>query len=203
VVEHVEPPAPAAATVPPAAAPTPPAAAAPPVEVETRRRVRDRADDYARTGRAGRITSSSFAIAWSLAFLIFFHYFNKYVAYYRYDSPDWLRYTVLTDDFNAWLPIVTTTLILSIIGHIMLIAVDRYFLRETTLLILNLFGVATVVTLLIIFPFDFSVVPDSTITEVLPIIVTIVLIGIAIGLGIATLVSFIKLIVNAARGTVY
>lgn len=180
----------------------PPAQPLPQAEVGLGKRVRGRAEDSARTGRAGRIASSSIAIAWSLVFIVFFNFFSKYIAYYNYESPRWVRYQVLiTEDFDAWLPIVTTILVLSIVGHIVLIIYDRYFFRETTLLILNLFGVAAVVSLISIFPFDFSVIPDNTISEIIPIITTIILIGIAVGLGIATLVGFIKLLVNAARGT--
>ena len=68
-------------------------------------------------------------------------------------------------------------------------------------MILNLFGIAAVATLLSIFPFDFSTIPNATVAGVLSVIVALALIGIVIGLGIATLVRFIKLIVNAATGT--
>ena len=78
---------------------------------------------------------------------------------------------------------------------------DRYVLRETTIIILNLFGIATVLTLLSIFPFDFSQIPNNTVAQVSPIITTIVLIGITVGLGIGTLVSFIKLLVNVSMRT--
>lgn len=178
--------------------PVPPSTA---VEADATKRARIKAEESVRSARPGRITSSSFAIAWSLIFLIFFNFFNKYIAYYHYESPQWLRYPLLTEDFNSWLPIVTTILIISIIGHSILIAFDRYIFRETTLIILNLFGIAAIVTLISIFPFDFSVIPDDIVSEILPIITLIVLIGISVGLGIATLVSFIKLIANVARGT--
>ena len=53
-----------------------------------------------------------------------------------------------------------------------------------------------------IFPFDFSAIPIADLAGVLPVIVGIVLIGIVVGLGIVTLVSFIKLIINVfMRGT--
>jgi uncharacterized membrane protein len=183
--------------------PSLPAPPSPPLERDSIRRVSGRTEDFIRTTKAGRITSSSFAIAWSFIFLLFFNFFNKYVAYYQYESGKWMGYPILTADFNAWLPIITATLTFSIIGHILAIIIDSYLLRETTLLVLNLFGLAAVVSLLSIFPFDFSVIPNTTIAEVLPIIATIALIGIAIGLGIAALVSFIRLIVSAATGTAH
>jgi uncharacterized membrane protein len=164
------------------------------------------AGDYFRTTRGGRITSSSFAIAWSFALLIFFNFFNQYLAYYHLEKIDsvtrWVRYPVLiTVDFNTWLPFLTTALVLSIIGHIILIIFDKYILRETILIVLNLFGIAVVSALLSIFPFDFSLIPNTTVASVLPVIITVVLICIAVGIGIAALVSFIRLIVNVATRT--
>ena len=157
-------------------------------------------DDYFKNTKVGRITSSSFTITWSVVLLVFFTLFNQYIAYYQLETVDtvssWIRYPILTGDFNAWLPILTVTLSLSILGHIVLIIFDKYLLRETVVIVLSLFGIATVVTLLSIFPFDFSVIPNPNIAEVLSIVITIALIGITIGLGIATLVRFIKLIVN-------
>jgi len=177
--------------------PTPPA----PPEVDSKRRVSDRTGEYFRTTRAGRVTSSSFAIAWSFVFLVFFNFLSKYLAYYQYESSRWVRYPILTADFNAWLPIINAALIFSIVGHILVIIIDRYLLRETTLIILNLFGLAAVVSLLSIFPFDFSAIPNVVIADILPVVATIALIGIIVGLGIATLISFIKLVVSAATGT--
>jgi len=160
------------------------------------------AGDYFRTTRGGRITSSSFAIAWNFALLIFFNFFNQYLAYYHLEKVDsvtrWVRYPILTQDFNAWLVFLTTALVLSIIGHIILIIFDRYILRESVLIVLNLLGIVVVSALLSIFPFDFSRVPDTLVASILPVLVTVVLICIAIGMGIAALVSFIRLIVNVA-----
>ena len=156
--------------------------------------------NYFEKTRGGRITSSSFAIAWNVALLIFFNFFYQYIAYYHLEKIDsitrWVRYPVLTPDFSAWLPFLTTALVLSIIGHIILIIFDKYILREAILIVLNLFGIVVVSALLSIFPFDFSLIPNITVAGVLPVIVTVVLICIAVGMGIAALVSFIRLIIN-------
>jgi len=184
----------------------PPGSSAPPspqAETYPVGRIGDRTEDYFRTTRAGRITSSSFTIAWSIVFLILFNFFKEYIAYYQYESGRWIGYPILTADFNAWLPIVTATLGFSIVGHIVIMLFDKYLLRETTLIVMNLFGIAAVVSLLSIFPFDFSSIPHTAISDVSPVIATIALIGIAVGLGIATLVSFIKLIVSAATKTAH
>ena len=176
----------------------------PPTPTEPGKRAGDKAENYFKSAKSGRITSSSFAIAWSFVFLIFFNYFNEYIAYYDFETAGWVRYPVLTEDFGAWLPILTVALTLSIAGHIILIVFDRYILRETTLIILNLFGIAVVLTLLSIFPFDFSAIPNATIADIAPIIATIVLIGITVGLVIGTLVSFIRFIVTIiTKGSSY
>jgi hypothetical protein len=59
------------------------------------------------------------------------------------------------------------------------------------------------VTLLSIFPFNFDAIPNIDVANILPVITTIALIGIVIGFGIATLVRFIRLAVNAATGTAH
>jgi len=181
--------------------PGPSVSPAPLPEVDSVRRVSGKTEDYFKTTRAGRITSSSLAIAWSIVFILLFNFFNKYIAYYQYESGEWVRYPFLTADFNAWLPIITATLTFSIIGHILVIIIDKYLLRGTTLLVLNLFGLAAIVSLLSIFPFDFHSMPNTAVASILPVLATITLIGITVGLGIATLVSFIRLIVCAATGT--
>ena len=161
----------------------------------------DKVDDYFKNTRNGRITSSSLAIAWSFVLLVFFNFFNEYVAYYQYELSEWVKYPILTEDFNSWLPILTITLTFFIAGHAILIISDKYILRETALIVLNLFGLAVVLTLLSIFPFDFNDIPNTTMADIAPIITTVALIGIAVGLGIGTLVSFIKLIANVVRRT--
>ncbi|UCH52042.1 MAG: hypothetical protein JSV54_04710 [Chloroflexota bacterium] len=106
---------------------------------------------------------------------------------------------MLTNDYFAWLPILVTALLLTIAAYIVLIIYDKYWLRETIQIILNIIGVVVVVNLLRIFPFNFSVIPNNTAASVVPIVVTIVLILIAVGLGVAALVHFIKLMVNLSR----
>lgn len=155
--------------------------------------------------RSGRIVASAFAIAWSIVLLIFFNFFYQYVAYYHSETVDgittWTRYPFFTEDINLWLPILTTTLIITIIGHIVLIILDRYILREMIHIVINAFALWTIVTLLSVFPFDFSVIPSTTAADATYLGVRIFLIFISVGVGIAILVSVIKLIVNVVRGT--
>jgi uncharacterized membrane protein len=183
---------------PEAAAPVPPRTA------DSGERTEDKVHRHFRS-RSGRIVASAFAIAWSIALLIFFNFFNQYVAYYHSETVDgitiWTRYPFFTQHINLWLPILTTTLIISIIGHIILIILDRYTLREIIHIVISAFALWAVTSLLSIFPFDFSVIPDPAAADATYLGVKIVLILVSVGIGIALLVRVIRLIVNVVRGT--
>jgi len=180
------------------------AATTPPPTADSGKGIGDKIDAHFK-GRTGKITASAFAIAWSIVLLIFFNFFNQYVAYYHSETVDsittWTRYPFFTEDINLWLPILTATLIITIIGHIILIILDRYVLREMIHIVINAFSLWTVLTLLSVFPFDFSVIPDPTAAEATYLGVTIFLIFISVGVGIAILVRVIKFIVNVVKRT--
>ena len=179
-------------------------APAPRLAAESAERTAERRHHHVST-RSGRIVASAFAVAWSIVLLIFFNFFNQYVAYYSSETVGgvtiWKRYPFFTGDVNLWLPILTTTLVVSIIGHTILIVRDRYILREVIHIVINAFALWTVATLLSIFPFDFSVIPNPTAVDATYLGVRVLLILISIGIGIAILVGVIKLIVNVVRGT--
>ena len=193
--EHDKPPTPPPAE-PPSETPQPPRA-------EAGKQAGDKAGQFFESTRGGRITASAFAIAWSIILLIFFNFFNHYVAYYHSETADgvttWTRYPFFTEDINLWLPVLTTALILTILGHIILIIFDSYTLREIVLIILDALGLTVVLTLLSVFPFDFSVIPNTTAADVAYSGVKILLILNSIGIGIGILVRLIKLIVHTAR----
>ncbi|MBA7715187.1 hypothetical protein ES703_124228 [subsurface metagenome] len=163
----------------------------------------ERIAHYFKSKRVGRITESSFAIAWSIVLLVFFNFFHQYIAYYSSEKvggvTTWTSQPFFTEDINLWLPILTTTLILTIIGHIILIIFDRYTLREIVFIILNAFGLATVLTLLSVYPFDFSVIPNAAIADATYVGVRVLLIFISIVIGIVIIVSFIKLIIHTVK----
>lgn len=166
---------------------------------------RDRWDrDHWRRGkhsRESRIAGYSFSIAWSLILIIFFNYFNRYIAYYTYSEAagKWNIQPLITGDFKAWLPILTIALTISIIGNIILIINDSFYVRNIALIVMNIFGIASVITLLTLFPFDFSIIPSANWNAILFPIIKIVLILIIIGIAIGSFVRFIKIIVHIAR----
>jgi len=167
------------------------------------RQVLDKADSYFKSKRISRIASSGGAIAWSVVLLVFFNFFSRYLAFYQGETVDggikWNIYPLLTQDFRLVLPILNTVLILSIVGHSIAIAFDRHILREIILIVLNLLGMAAVLTFLRIFPFDFSVIPDTGVATISPTVTIAVLTIIAVVLGIAAFVRLIKLIVNVLK----
>ena len=161
-------------------------------------------EEYFAKNRGGRIAASAFTIAFNIAVLIFFNYFHEYVAYYSSEKVGgtvmWTRTPFFTDDISLWLPILTTALMVSIIGHIIMIIFDRYVLREILQLIIGAFSLASVITLVIVFPFDFYVIPNASIAEGVELGVTLVLISVCVGIGISILVRSIKLLVNLVKG---
>ena len=186
-------------------APPPPP---PPAGIDLDERINKRVDDFfkRRNRREGRITASAFAIAWSIVLLVFFNFFYQYAAYYNADATGgivtWTRSPFFTSDIGLWLPILNTTLAISIIGHIVMIILDRNILRQAIHVIMDGFGLATVITLLVVFPFDFNVIPNSVAAAATNTGVTVVLIFIAVGFGIGLLVRVIRLLVSIVRAVV-
>ncbi len=182
----------------------PPRPSTPPITSQVKSAAH-RLDEYFTNTRAGRITSSSLAIAWSFILLVFFSFFNGYIAYYQPETvggvTTWTRLPLLTHEYYAWLPILITTLLLSIAGHIFLIRHDRYWLRQIILIVLNVLGIVTVATLVSIYPFDFYVIPSSTVVNIVSVSVRITLIAIAVGLSVSSLVMLVRLITNCFKAT--
>jgi uncharacterized membrane protein len=191
-----EPPAPAAA---PAATPAGPPPSAPAAVAAPAPRTAKPRDDYFAPKPGLHIAGSVIGIAWAVALLIFFNFFNDYVAYYpsNHITP---HYSLFNSDISLWLPILNTTLILAIIGHAIIIVYYRPVLRNIIRFILDCFGLAVILTLLAVFPFDFSVIPSQTAQDVTSISVHFGIIAVAIGMGIALIVKFVRLIIGFARG---
>ncbi len=156
-------------------------------------------DRYFEETRGGRITGYAFSIFFSTMFLIFLYYYNNYIAFYSKVGGTWMRYPFLTGDFDRWLPLAMSALIAGIVGYIMLMIYDRYFFRQAVHIVIDIISLASAISLLVIFPFDFSVMPGNDLSGLLNPVVTVVLILIAVGIGIGILVRFIKLIISMVR----
>ena len=150
--------------------------------------------ELSRRSRTGEIGSHIFMIFVTVVQLIFFTSFHKYIAWYT-TEPDGsvTRLSMLTDGYFTWLPIPITASILAITAHIIFIVYDNRRFRMTVEIILYISGIAVTVSLVSIFPFDFSVIPNATAVDVVPIVVTVFFILLAVFYGIVASVQFIRL----------
>lgn len=143
------------------------------------------------------------AIAWFIVLLLFFNFFYQYAAYYTAQTVNgvvtWTRHPFFTGDISRWLPILNVTLVVAIIGHFFLMFVDNFYVRRSIRIVMTALGLATVVALLAVYPFDFTIIPDSTAAAATQIAVTVALILIAVGFGISLIVRVISLLIDAAR----
>jgi hypothetical protein len=171
------------------------------IETAPGSKVSEKTDVISIDNRARRITGYSIAIAWSFILIIFFNFYSRYMAYFQYDelAKNWNIFPFITSSFVAWLPILTISLIVSIIGNIILIINDSFYVSNITNIVMNIFGIASVSTLLWLFPFDFSVFPNLNLSAINVPIIKIILILIIIGLGIGIFVRFIKIVVKVAK----
>jgi hypothetical protein len=190
----------------PEAQETPPAASSessekPIVETiaDTGEKIGQKIEDFFDTKRAGIITGSAFAIAFSIVLIIFFNFFNDYAAYYNADTVNgvvvWSHTSFFTDEISLWLPVLNTALAVSILGHIIIIIFAGDILRRIIRFVIDLFALASVITLVSVYPLDFSVIPDTAIAAGVDVGVIVVLICISVGIGISLLVRFIKTLV--------
>jgi len=169
-------------------------------------KIEKKIDNFFKNKREGRITASAFAIAWSIILLVVFNFFSEYIAYYHGSSAGgvvtWTRDPFFTSDISLWLPILNTALAVAIIGHIIKIIVDKNLLNQAIHIIIDGFGMAAVITLLVVFPFDFSVIPNEAAAAGTDLGVHIVLICISIGYGISIVVRIIKLLISIIKAVV-
>ena len=150
--------------------------------------------------RTGETSSDIFIILVTAAQLIFFTFFHKYIAW-NITEPDGsvTQLSMLTDDYFIWLPIMITASIIVIIANIVMIAYNRYWFRQTAWIIFSIIGIAVTVSLVSIFPFDFSVIPNGTAVDVVPIWVRAFFIFMAVFYGTTALVLLVRLRRHKAR----
>ncbi|MFC1970609.1 hypothetical protein ACFLV0_01540 [Chloroflexota bacterium] len=144
--------------------------------------------------RSGEVSSHIFIILVTLAQLIFFTRFHRYIGWHT-TEPDGsvIRLSMLTDDYFTWIPIMITASIIVIITSIAMIIYDNYQFRKTAEISFNIIGIVVSVSLVSIFPFDFSVIPNTTAVEVIPISVTVFFILLPIFYGVTAYIMFLRL----------
>jgi hypothetical protein len=142
-------------------------------------------------GRCGEIASDMSIILVTVAQLIFFTSFHEYIAW-PITEPDGsiIRLSMLTDGYFTWLPVPITASIVVIVASIIMIVFNRYWFRQGAWVLFCLLGIAVTVSLVTLFPFDFSVIPNATAADVVPIVVRAFFTGMAIFYGVCALLLF-------------
>ena len=151
-------------------------------------------------GRCGEIASDLFIIFVTVAQLIFFVFFYQYIAWYT-TGPDGsaTRLALLTDDYFTWLPFPITASIIVIVASIVMIVYDRYWFRQIAWIGFCIVGITVTLSLLTIFPFDFSVIPNPNTADLVPKLVRGVLVLMAVFYAISIAFLLVKAIRDAPR----
>ena len=111
--------------------------------------------------RSGLIATDIFIIVVTAINLIFLTRYHRYIAW-RHTEPDGsvTRLSLLTQDYFRWVRIPVTASILIIITSIVMIIYDGYWFRQIALTSFSVIGIIVTSSLVSIFPFDFSVIPN-------------------------------------------
>ena len=150
-----------------------------------------------RTGETGNHIAIILVTA---AQLIFFTGFHKYISWPITESDGSVtRLSMLTDDYFTWLPIMITASILVIVASIAMIIYDEYRFGRTLQISFSIIGIVVSVSLVSIFPFDFSVIPNTTAVDVVPIAVTVFFILLPVFYGVTAIFLFVRLRSYTAR----
>ena len=83
--------------------------------------------------------------------------------------------------------------IVVIVASIVMIFYDEYKFTRTIQIGFNIIGIVISVSLISIFPFDFSVIPNTTAVDVVPILVTVFFILLAVFYAITSVFMFIRI----------
>ena len=144
--------------------------------------------------KSGETASNIFMILVTLVQIIFFTSYHEYIAWpITAADGSVTRLSMLTDAYFTWLPIPVVASILAILVHIIIIFYDNDRFRVPAEIILYISGITVTLSLVSIFPFDFSVIPNATVANIVPTVVTVFFILLAIFYGIVTVIWLIKL----------
>jgi hypothetical protein len=129
----------------------------------------------------------------TIAQLIFFAFFHRYISW-PVTQPDGTvtRLSMLTDGYFTWLPFPITASILVVVVTAIMIIVNRYWFRQATWILFCILGIMVTSSLLVIFPFDFSVLPNARAVEVVPTAVRVFFILLAVFYGVTALVMLVQ-----------
>jgi hypothetical protein len=144
-------------------------------------------------GRCGEIASDIMIILVTVAQLIFFVSFHRYIAWPVTGADGSVtRVSLLTDAYSTWLPFPIAASIIVVVATLIMIFYDRDWFRQIGWIAFCLCGITVTTSLLVIWPFDFGVIPDQKAAEILPTALRVLLIFMAVFYGISALVLFLQ-----------
>lgn len=151
-------------------------------------------------GRCSEIASDLAVLLITVVQLIFLTRFYRYIAWYT-TGPDGsaTRLPLLTGDYFTWLPFPIIASIVVIVALVATIIFPRYWLRQVAWIAFCLIGITVTLSLLIIFPFDFSVIPNAAAAEVVPKALKVFSVLWALMYTVAAVVLLVQLRRHAAR----
>jgi hypothetical protein len=151
-------------------------------------------------GRCSEIAGDLSVMFVTVAQLIFFTFFYEYIAWYT-TAPDGsvTRLSMLTDDYFTWLPFPIAASIVVIVAIPVTIIYNRYWFRQAAWILFCILGITVCISLLTIFPFDFSVIPNATAADVMPTVVRVFFVLLALFYGVTALVMFVQLVRHVAK----
>jgi len=147
--------------------------------------------------RAGKIVESVFAIIFGLVMLVIINFYHEYIAYYSKLDGVWIRQPLLTGEWYNWLPIANTVIVLSAIGHVFLIIYGQRFVQESIRAVIDVLTIIAIVSLFIVFPFDFYPLPFSE--ELASFVLQTGMVISMVVLAVMVVVRFIRLIIVMLR----
>ena len=152
------------------------------------------------SSRCSEIASDLFIILVTAANLVFFAFFHDYIAWYS-RGPDgtFTRLSLLTDDYFTWLPFPVTASIIVIVASVVMIFYHRYWFRQGSWIGFCLLGITMTTSLLLIWPFDFSVIPDAKAADLLPKGLTGLLIFMALFYAVTAVIQTVQWIKKRSR----
>lgn len=151
-------------------------------------------------GRCGEIASGLAIIVVTVAQLIFFVSFHRYIAWPVAGADGSVtRISLLTDAYSTWLPFPIAASIIVVVATLIMIFYDRDWFRQIGWIAFCLCGITVTTSLLVIWPFDFGVIPDQKAAEILPTALTVLLICMAVFYAIAALVQTVRFLRRGTR----
>jgi hypothetical protein len=156
--------------------------------------------DSSSGGRCSDIAGDLFVLFITVVQLIFLTRFYQAIAWYTTGADGSVtRLPLLTGDYFTWLPFPIIASIVVIVALVVTIIFPRYWLSQVAWIAFCLIGITVTLSLLIIFPFDFSVIPNATAADVMPKALRLFLILWALMYAVAAVILSVRLVRDAAR----